>query len=81
MVVARLCGVSADIVLTPNYRSVPDGCPAGSFDDALPGLLRAGQDGGVPLNVRDPFIALRPGDHAVDPVAPGEAGRGPAPFR
>jgi len=27
---------------------------------SLPGLLRAGQDRGVPLNVRDPLLAFGP---------------------
>jgi hypothetical protein len=56
--------------LIERYRAMP-----------LPGLLRAGQDHGVPLNVRDPLLAFGPTTTRWNRSHPEEAGRGPDPFR
>src|SRR5580704_17737649 len=48
---------------------------------SLPGLLRAGQDRGVPLNVRDPLLAFGPTTTRWNRSHRGRPEEGPDPFR
>ncbi len=48
---------------------------------SLPGLLRAGQDRGVPLNVRDPLLAFGPAITRWNRSHRGRPEGGPDPFR
>ena len=48
---------------------------------SLPGLLRAGQDRGVPLNVRDPLLAFGPTITRWNRPHRGRPEGGPDPFR
>ena len=68
----RVCGG----LLTSSRMSVLGGCPAVFFDDVASRPAAGGSGSWCPVEREGSPPRLRPGDHAVEPVTPGEAGKG-----